>query len=195
MPSQSYREWMTTRAGALNEIEAAHASVGGTGPGRRFATQQLNQAFAVLIASQFQGFCRDLHTESVACLIVFINPPASVRHLVQAGFTKGRQLDNKNAQPGSLGSDFGLLGIKFWDEVRNHHPRSGARKAELEKLNQWRNAIAHQNFSEVSPGARPRLTLAQVRPWRRICQGLARSFDEVMRIHLGSLTGSSPWPG
>src|SRR5262249_54578431 len=117
MPSQSYREWMTTRARALDEIEAAHASVGGTGRGRRYATQQINQAYAVLVASQFQGFCRDLHTESVARLMAFINPPALVKHLVQAGFTQNRQLDSKNAQPGSIGSDFGLLGIKFWQEV------------------------------------------------------------------------------
>ena len=88
MPSQSYREWLSTRAKALDEIEAAHASVGGTGPGRRYATQQINQAYAVLVASQFQGFCRDLHTESVARLMAFIDPPELVLHLVQARFTE-----------------------------------------------------------------------------------------------------------
>ena len=128
MPSQSYREWLSTRAKALDEIEAAHASVGGSGPGRRYATQQINQAYALLVASQFQGFCRDLHTESVARLIAFINPHALVRHLVQARFTKGRQLDSRNAQPGSLGSDFGLLGIDFWDVVEKHHPKNKDRK-------------------------------------------------------------------
>jgi len=132
---------LSTRTKALDEIEAAHASVGGTGPGRRYATQQINQAYAVLVASQFQGFCRDLHTESVARLMAFIDPPPLVLPLVQARFTKGRQLDSKNAQPGSLGSDFGLLGIKFWDEVDQHHPKSKDRKRELEDLNNWRNAM------------------------------------------------------
>jgi hypothetical protein len=165
MPSQSYREWMTTRAEALDEIEAAHASVGGTGRGRRYATQQINQAYAVLVASQFQGFCRNLHTESVAHLMAFIKPPAQVRHLVQAGFTEGRQLDSKNAQPSSIGSDFGLLGIKFWQEVYGNHPQNQDRKNALEELNKWRNAIAHQNFSDVSPNASPNLTLVQVRRW------------------------------
>jgi hypothetical protein len=61
-------------------------------------------------------------------------------------------------------------------------------------LNQWRNAIAHQNFSDVSPNASPSLTLVQVRRWRSICGSLARSFDEVMRKHLESLSHSSPWP-
>src|SRR3954452_3892842 len=139
MPSQSYLAWGTTQAKALDEIEAAHASVGGTGRGRRYATQQINQAYAVLVASQFQGFCRDLHTESVARLMAFINPPALVRHLVQAGFTRGRQLDSKNAQPSSIGSDFGLLGLKFWQEVDAHHPQNQDRKNNLEELNKCRN--------------------------------------------------------
>ncbi len=148
---------------------------------------------SVLVASQFQGFCRDLHTESVAHLMAFIKAPAQVRHLVQAGFTEGRQLDSKNAQPGSIGSDFGLLGIKFWQEVYSNHPRNQDGKSSLEELNKWRNAIAHQNFSDVSPNASPSLTLMQVRRWRSICGRLARSFDEVMRTHLQSLIGSSPW--
>ena len=193
MPSQSYREWLSTRAKALDEIEAAHASVGGTGPGRRYATQQINQAYAVLVASQFQGFCRDLHTESVARLMAFIDPPALVRHLVQARFTKGRQLDSKNAQPGSIGSDFELLGIKFWDEVDKHHPKSKDRRRELEDLNKWRNAIAHQSFAEVSPGE-DQLFAAKSPPLAIGLRRLARSFDEVMRVHLQSLTGGTPWP-
>jgi len=57
---------------ALDELESAQTSVGGTGPDRRYATQQINQAYAVLVASQFQGFCRDLHTECVARLMAFI---------------------------------------------------------------------------------------------------------------------------
>jgi len=194
MPSHSYQKWRTTTAKALDEIEAAHASVGGTGPGRRYATQQINQAYAVLVASQFQGFCRDLHTESVAQLMSYINPPPLLRQLVQAGFTRGRQLDSKNAQPGSLGSDFGLLGIEFWDEVDKHDPKNRDRRKELEALNNWRNAIAHQNFEKVSPGAAPFLRLYRVCRWRSACKKLARSFDEVMRVYLQSLTGRTPWP-
>ena len=177
----------------MDEIEAAHTSLGGTSPGRRYVTQQINQMYAVLVASQFQGFCRDLHTECAGELMTFINPPTVVRHLVQYGFIQGRQLDSKNAQPASIGSDFALLGIKFWQEVYNHHPQNQSRKNELEILNKWRNAIAHQNFSEVSPSAPPSLTLLQVRHWRSVCHRLARSFDEVMRMHLQSLTGKTPW--
>ena len=65
MPSLSLQHWNAVRLPRLDEIERAHSSVGGTGPGRRYATQQINHAYAVLLSSQFQGFCRDLHTESV----------------------------------------------------------------------------------------------------------------------------------
>jgi hypothetical protein len=194
MPSRSYRSWMASRARALDEIEAAHASVGGTGPGRRYATQQINHAYVVLLASQFQGYCRDLHTESVACLLDFLQPPIILRQLVEDGFTRGRQLDSRNAQPASIGADFGLLGVRFWSEVCNHRPGNDTRQRELEEINRWRNAIAHQNFSGVSPTAAPMLPIVKVRRWRSVCVGLARSFDEVMRAHLESLTGLTPRP-
>ena len=65
MPSVACYDWSVMRAAALDEIEHAHRSVGGTGRGRRYLTQQLNQAYAVLLSSQFQGFCLDLHEECV----------------------------------------------------------------------------------------------------------------------------------
>ncbi len=188
MPSRAYRDWMTTRAKALDEIEAAHASVGGTGRGRRYATQQINQAYAVLVASQFQGFCRDLHTESATRLVdEVIKPHVVIRDVVQTRFTQGRQLDSKNAQPSSLGSDFNRFGIKFWDEVYTHDPENRGRSKSLDKLNDWRNAIAHQDFEVVGRDGSVRLKLAQVRRWRSVCRRLARSFDEVMMAYVQSL--------
>ena len=187
MPSASYGRWVTTRKSELDEIEQAHTAIGGTGRGRRYATQQINQAYVVLLASQFQGFCRDLHTESVAYLVpsvTHLNFQASTRELL----TQGLQLKRFNATPASIGSDFGRFGVDFWTEVRRHSPRNQVRQAQLEELNGWRNAIAHQDF-----GLRGHLHLRDVRIWRRACEGLARSFDEVMRDHLNSLAGISPW--
>jgi hypothetical protein len=194
MPSNSLRVWRTTRARALDEMANAHASIGGTGPGRRYATQQVNQAYAVLVASQFQGFCRDLHTECVTILIDYLNPPLLVKKIVRDRFVEGRQLESKNAQPSSLNSDFGWFGIAFLDEANRLLADNKAAMKELGVLNDWRNAIAHQNFMKVRPGAPPNLTLKQVRRWRRLCDRLARTFDRVMRTHLGSLTGRPPWP-
>jgi hypothetical protein len=78
--------------------------------------------------------------------------------------------------------------------VASHRPENPARRAALDELSEWRNAIAHQDFSaSMLRAGRPSLTLAQVRLWRKACDGLARSFDEVMRDHLRRLTGSASW--
>ncbi len=191
MPSNSYRRWTTTRARALDEIEQAHAAIGGTGPGRRYATQQVNQAYAVLLAAQFQGFCSNLHAECVNALVAGMSP--SLRRMIQVEFSWNRHLARGNAQPGSLGADFGRFELAFWSAVETIDPRNSARKAALEELNAWRNAIAHQDFDPVRLGGTTILRLAQVRRWRSVCRRLARSFDEVMRQHLHSLLGLSPW--
>src|SRR2546423_7059503 len=106
MPSTSHREWTAARSDALNEMAQAHAAVGGTQRGRRYATQQINRAYAILLASQFQGFCRDLHSECVDHLVNSL-APNTLQSIVRAEFTLNRQLDRGNAQPGSIGSDFG----------------------------------------------------------------------------------------
>src|SRR6266566_2436691 len=115
MPSNAYEQWTTARAAELDEIAGAHAAVGGTSPGRRYATQQINRSYAMLLASHFQGYCRDLHSECVAHLVTVL--PPLLRPILRGELTRGRSLDRGNAQPGSIGSDFGRLGIDFWPTV------------------------------------------------------------------------------
>ena len=191
MPSRSLTYWQTTRSQALDEIEHAHRSVGGTGPGRRYATQQINYAYAMLLSSQFQGFCRDLHSESIDQIIPGISP-ASMRIPLQREFALHRKLDTGNPNPGNIGADFNRLGLPFWSFVEANDARNSARQALLEELNRWRNAIAHHDFSPAILGSAV-LRLAEVRNWRSACAGLAISFDEVMRQYIQSTIGISPW--
>src|SRR5436190_15301576 len=109
MSSVALQDWLTVRIPRLDEIEDAHRSIGGSGPGRRYATQQINQAYAVLLASQFQGFCRDLHEECVDHLARAVTP-ASFRRLLQTEFELHRRLDVGNPSPGNIGADFNRLG-------------------------------------------------------------------------------------
>src|SRR5579871_1232084 len=101
MPSVAWQYWSAGRAAALDEIEHAHRSVGGTGPGRRYLTQQINQAYAVLLSSQFQGFCRDLHTE---CVEYLVGPAASAVLLAtyRRNLLFARKLDTGNPNPGNI---------------------------------------------------------------------------------------------
>lgn len=190
MSSAALQSWETLRAAELDEIERAHRAVGGTGRGRRYATLQVNHAYTVLLSSQFQGFCRDLHDECVAFLVANV-APAAFRPALQADLVLHRQLDRFNPTPGSLGADFSRLGLPFWDRVRGHDSRTPRRMEMLTELNEWRNAIAHHDFTSV--GGSTILQLATVRAWRSACVGLARSFDAVLKSHSHDVVGLDSW--
>ena len=192
MPSNAWRRWHTVRARELDELEAAHAHIGGTGRGRRYATQQINRAYAVLLASQFQGFCRDLHTESVDALIAGA-VASTFRATVRKEYLRNRSLDRGNASPANIGTDFNRLGLEFWTLVYALHTQNERRRELVEELNTWRNAIAHQDFDPHLLGGTTVLHLPRVRRWRKSCEGLARFFDRVMCNHITNTTGSAPW--
>ena len=193
MPSQAYRLWKTTRARELGEVETAHSLLGGTARGRRYTTQQINRAYAVLLASQFQGFARDLHTESVDYLVTII-PDRRFRIAMKNDLLWNRQLDSKNANQATLGGDYGRLGIPhFWTQVDAVHANNDMRRQWLDELNTWRNAIAHQAFNPAVFGGTTILHLARVQRWRRGCNRLAWSLDSVLRTYIQSVTGNHPW--
>jgi len=188
VPSRALHRWNSDAQDALNEIEEAHRAVGGLGRGRRYATLQVNHAYVTLLSSQFQGFCRDLHTEAVAVFVGAIMP-AVHRPIVRNLLVQGRKLDSGNPNPGNLGSDFGRIGIAFWPTVTALDGRNPTRQAALEVLNTWRNAVAHQDWSNVGPALR----LNQVQAWRAACRALARHFDAAVGAYLAWLVGAAPW--
>src|SRR5204862_5713960 len=102
MPSLAFQHWLGVRLAALDEIENAHRLVGGTGPGRRYATQQINQAYAMLVVAQYQGFCRDLHSECVDHLLRPVTS-ASLLLVLRTEFLTNRKLDRGNPNPGNIG--------------------------------------------------------------------------------------------
>ena len=192
MPSASLRRWQNDRATELDQLEGAHAAVGGVGPGRRWATRQVNHAYALLLSSQFQGFCRDLHTECVDHIVSAVDP-AILRNVLRIEFTFSRKLDKGNPNPGNIGSDFTRLGLlSFWSDVQSDDARNRDRQSKLECLGDWRNAIAHQDFDPSQSLTPSTLTLPTVRRWRRACNALAVSFDRVAARHLRTI-GCSPW--
>lgn len=191
MPSAALLRRSSDRSSELDELESAHASVGGTGPGRRYATQQINRAYAVLLASQFQGYCRDLHDESIGSFL----PPgigAGWLDAIRSTFQANRKLDSGNPGPGNIDLDFGRFRIEIWGEVFSIDPLGRDRQKSLATLLLWRNAIVHQDFRNPRLGTTA-LRLAEVRSWRRACDALAISFDAVMADHIRSVTGRAPW--
>ena len=132
MPSQALQTWLTVRKQALDEIENAHRRVGGTRRGRRHATRQINYAYTVLLSSQFQGFCRELHDECIGLLVQWITP-IGLRAAFERSLLLGRKLDTGNPNPGNLGADFGRFGFKFWNEVDQLDARNPDRRDQLGK--------------------------------------------------------------
>ena len=191
MPSISLQRWFSQRARNLDQMEAAHQAIGGASRGRRYAVEQINHAYAVLLSSQFQGFCRDLHSEA-ANIVLGHALVAPVRALLTPALTHGRKLDVGNPNPGNIGSDFNRFGLLFWDEVRSAYAYGNTWHDRLQQLSVWRNAIAHQDFDEQVLGGKV-LRLASVRSWRRACDGLSRGFDVVMSRHLRSIIGARAW--
>jgi hypothetical protein len=192
MPSRALRIWQSDGRKALDEIEAAHRAVGGSGRGRRYATQQINQAYVVLLLSQFQRFCRDLHEECVEHLVrqSALQPFEGILIPLLVG---GRKLDAGNPNPGNIGSDFGRLGIAFWRDLRLKNARNEDRQFALESLNRWRNAIAHQDFRSRELGGRHTVRMVEIRRWRNTCERLAVDIERLMHAYLLQITGSAPW--
>ena len=191
MPSVSLNRWRTLRADRLEQVEVGHTAVGGTGRGARYAREQLNRSYCVLLAAEFQGFCRDLHDEAVVAMVAHL--PPSFRVIVAREFARGRQLDRGNASPSTLGSDFTRLGFECWQEFDTAEPRGPTLRRRLEEMNVWRNAIAHSDFDPRRLGGRMLLTIARVRRWRRALNRVARVLDRVVADHIQQTTGVRPW--
>jgi hypothetical protein len=192
MPSIALHAWQTRAQRALDEVEAAHAAVGGAGRGRRFATRQINHAYVVLLCSHFQRFCRDLHTEAGDYLIRHPSFSA-LAPVLRASLSVGLKLNVGNANPGNIGSDFAKLGVDFWTSVYLRDRRNKLRQQRLDEMHRWRNAIAHQDFSNSFFAGREMVRLAEIRSWRSVCECLAVEFDAVIDVYLRSITGVSPW--
>ncbi|NLS98265.1 MAG: hypothetical protein GXX96_39550 [Planctomycetaceae bacterium] len=192
MPSNSLNRWNTTRAQALDQIAHAHRRVGGSGRGRRYATEQINHAYTMLLSSQFQGFCRDLHSEAVDHIVRSVTP-VPLQAVVRADFMLHRKLDSGNPNPSNIGADFNRLGLRFFDQIRARSRWNIGRIDHLEDLNRWRNAIAHQAFDPAKLGGIIHLRLAMVKQWRAACEQLAVVFDDVLGDHVVHIAGVRPW--
>jgi len=185
MESSAINTWRTAAQAALDELEAAHRAVGGQGRGRRYATLQINYAYAVLLCSQFQGFCRALHTEAADVLAARL-ADAWARPLLRASLVIERRLDRGNPTPSNLSKDFSVFGMKLWADLVRTDSRIARRRQALAGLNEWRNAIAHQDWTSVGPTLR----IAEVRRWRRECGHLAIGLDRAVRQRLLELVGT-----
>lgn len=196
MPSESYNIWTTTRLPLITKLDDAHKAVRRNHVGRPHGVQYLNHAFTIAIASHFQAFCRDLHSECVDHLRGFVESSGVGQATIDVIFFSillSRKLDSKNATSSSLGSDFGRFGFNFIPALKAQSKLNKQRLSHLDEMNAWRNAIAHQNFNNKKVDVSGYLTLSKVRTWHNACDKLTLSMDNLMKERLRSLTESDPW--
>jgi hypothetical protein len=190
MPSSALKSWRTTDAEALDRFVDARRKAYQRRDHR--ANSELNHAYAVMLAAHFQSFCRNLHSEAAQHLASAASPPA-LSDVLHARLIEGRKLDQGNASPSCLGSDFGRFGFRFWPSLHAKHAKSGAHQTLLHAMIEWRNAIAHQNFSSSTLVPPPPLRFVHVDRWRSACSALAVSMDSVVRDRIHAVVGHWPW--
>ncbi len=185
MPSPALIAWSTDSAAALSQLEACSGSSGSR-------PHQLDYAYVLLLCAHFQAYCRGLHSDAAQVLVESIAP--EIGAVLDTNLSFARQLDHRNAQPGTLGADFKRFGIEFWAVVEAVDSRNTTRRLQLEALNAWRNAIAHHDIESRCDELIPHeVTLTACRSWRSALDGLAGTFDQVLAERLQTLVGTRPW--
>lgn len=196
MPSNALKQWQGDQADELDRVEGAHDAIGGPASGRRWQLQHLNDAYIVLLVAHFQSFCRNLHSEAAAAFAAGLQPPAA-RIAVLAAMQSNRRLDHGNPNVRNIRGDFAKFGMTFWLAVEARDARNKGRRARLDQLLMWRNAIAHQDFG-FSPDEQLTLagtnrSLTWIKLWRSSCNLLAMDFDAAVRDYIRALVGTAPW--
>ena len=191
MPSAALTRWQTDRMSRLGHVDAHCATLfaasGPTAPSP-LAEDSL-QGYVVLLSGHFQGFCRDLYTESAqACANA---APAGLRAAVQRQFTSELKLNAGNPTLENIQTDFKRFG--FLLDIAAAHPANTRRITHLAQLRSWRNAVAHQMPAPAPSGTPAALKLSDVQTWRASCDGLATSLDGIMFSELGMIVGVAPW--
>lgn len=196
MPSLALQDWLGPRSARLDELEDAHRTIGGEGPGRRYRTQQINWALILRVAGEFQGFARDLHDEAtdfVVSEVAGASPAGS--QLLRGALTLNRRLDKGNPDPSALSEDFGRFGIDLWPALQATDPYTRGRQNYLTLIMRARNAIAHDDQNRFASLAAEghRLNLRTARRGRNALGHLAQTLDACLADHLEELFTTPPW--
>ena len=199
--SSAIASWRSWRGDILDGVEEAHQVAAAAGLGETIVGQ-LTFAYTLLLSSQFQGFCRDLHLAVADAYFLYVAEHSiAAANVLRSRLVEGRKLDQGNPSPANIGSDFGRFAVRFWDRIVSLHPHAEHAKQRLDMLCLWRNSIAHSDFSDprlganrLQPGAKPTLTLDEARDFRRACDELATVFDSFAHDLLVVLVEGPPRP-
>lgn len=196
MPSSALNTWRRERSQRLRTLLEAHLHIDATIRGTRRRTV-LSEALLLRLATEFQGFARDLHEQACdvfASWVATSNP--AVEDVVRKHLVQGRELERRNAHPGSISRDFGRLGFDVWPVLVARDQQTVIHNRSLERLNDARNGLAHADETKLirlrSEGFP--LVLDTYRRWHCDLDALAANLDAETAVQLGHLFGrQGPW--
>jgi hypothetical protein len=191
-PSPALQKWRIDRAVALDSLVAVHGKVVDGKPGRQYATEHLNQALFIALASEFQGYCRDLHDIAVFAATDGLAASGDPRMVwARAALIRNRKLSVGNANSAALGNDFKFFGMNFWDSIKTMHPsKRDAWREFLDTMIETRNAIVHRDDTKLAAIAEP-LTLRTFKKWRATLNSVTSGIDKVVDAYLQNTIGKS----
>jgi hypothetical protein len=187
MPSASLGLWQTDRLVRIGEVEKQCAATSALAPPNPHLEDENLRGLIMLLSAHFQGFCRDIYTESTMVLSARIRNSV-IKVLFQEQFTANRKLDQGNPNLVNIRKDFERFGFTL-DLPTADPANNPLRITHLGKLNKLRNVAAHHGL--VPTGGIP--DLPTIQSWRNSCEGLATSLDAVMYNQLLACLGTRPW--
>jgi hypothetical protein len=197
VPSAALALWKSDRATRLDRLLAAHKHVRMTNSGRRWVTDELNHSLILRLASEFQGFARELHDDASEAVVAALAPgDADLQAALLLPYTTGRRLDRGNADPGALHQDFGLFGVDLWSALHRRYPsRAPKWHRQLQLLNTARNGLAHDDGQRIRQvlASGWLLTLPFIHRWRIGLDGLATGMDDVIGHYVHQTLCVRPW--
>ena len=110
MPSASLGIWRTDRLIRIAELEKQCAATTALAPPNPQLEDENHRGLIMLLSAHFQGFCRDLYTESTMVLSARIKNP-SIKVLFQEQFTANRKLDQGNPNLENIRKNFERYGF------------------------------------------------------------------------------------
>jgi hypothetical protein len=160
--------------------------------------RQADMLLVMRMAAEFQGFARDLHDEATEFLTLgATSGDQALASVLRVGIVAGRALNRGNAGRETLAADFSRIGMIFWPAIKAQEPVSGPKwEADLIKLVEMRNAIAHDNQAQILKLEQSgfRLERALLRQWHASLGSLAATMDNVVASYLGRTLGvPQPW--
>jgi hypothetical protein len=193
--SKALADWQSDRAQRIERLRAAHSAFLHTEAGHAFGAKEIEHSLILRLASEFQGFARDLHSEAVDAVLDWLCPDdPALRKVLRTPYLDSRRLDLGNADPKGIAHDFNLLGIAFWPELGARNATAQQWRGHLGALNTARNGLMHSDDGKinrlVSSGWPLGLRSAEL--WRASLDQLAGAMDDLVGARVGGLTGRRP---